>query len=413
VVAITGDVSAASLRVVATPPADAAANPDARSDRAPTGYQPSAVPRTNAVGAQVLLVQDILPWGSEANNSVLDANGIAYDVVNSSQLAGTNLSAYDDLIVAGDQSTPTYQKLAQRAAQIDSFVVNGGTLEFHAAGWGFAGGNPTGITLPGGMHIVNSYSSLNDVLLPGHPLVVGVPDPFTGNLASHAAFTSIPDGAELIVRDDHGIPNLVSYRHGLGRVVAAGQTLERGFSYGEAAGIILQNLIPFDARGGVSWLTAEPRVGTVAPGSSVLLTVTFNATSLLAGDYRAFVEVDSDDPDESAVKVPARLSVFGAATVSVAERVAKFELAPVTPTPARGGAFIEFELTRPGVARVMIFDVAGKLVRTLAQGPQEVGRHRIAWRGEDDRGAQRRAGVYLLRLDSEEGQRTRRIVFVP
>ena len=417
-VAVTGDVSGASLRVLVTPPADAGANGDTRSDRAPAGYQAPAsqarvAPRTNGVGAHVLLVQDVLPWGSEANNSVLEANGIPYDVVNSNQLAGLNLSAYDDLIVAGDQPTPTYQRLTQRAAQIDSFVVNGGTLEFHAAGWGFAGGNPTGVTLPGGMHIVNSYSSLNDVLLPGHPLVAGVPDPFTGNLASHAGFTSIPDGAELIVRDDHGIPNLVSYVHGLGRVVASGQTLERGFSYGEPAGRILQNLIPYDAHGGVSWLTAAPRTGTVAPGSSVLLTVTFDATGLLAGDYRAFVEVDSDDPDESAVKVPARLSVFGAATVSVEEHVAKFELAPVTPTPARGGAFVEFELTRPGVARVMIFDVAGKLVRTLAQGPQEAGRHRLAWRGEDDRGAQRRAGVYLLKLDSEEGQRTRRIVFVP
>jgi hypothetical protein len=35
------------------------------------------------------------------------------------------------------------------------------------------------------------------------------------------------------------------------------------------------------------------------------------------------------------------------------------------------------------------------------------------WKGEDERGVRRAAGVYLLRLDSSEGRRTRRLVWVP
>jgi hypothetical protein len=411
---VAGAIPANSVPIAAPPDAIRAGGDGfARSDHAPRDYHPASAPSAISAGAHVLLIQDVLPWGSEANNSILAANGIAFDVIASSQLVSTNLTDYREVIVAGDQPNSTYQTLVARAAQLDDFVVHGGVLEFHAAGWGFAGGNPTIVTLPGGMHIVSSYSTLNYVLQPGHPIVAGVPNPFSGTLASHAAFTSIPAGAELIVRDEHGNPNLVSYRHGIGRVIAAGQTLERGFSYGESAGIILRNLIPYVAHGGVDWLGVQPLEGTVAPGGSALLTVRFDAAGLAGGDYRAIIEIDSDDPDESVVQVPAVLSVVGASAVSVAARVAQFELAPVMPTPTHGMALVEFELTHAGNARVTIFDVAGKRVRALARGRHDAGRHRIVWHGEGDDGAQQGAGVYLVRLETGEGQRIRRMVWVP
>ena len=412
---ISGELSSPGATIAPTPDAiQAGSGAAGQSDHPPADYRPAAAVHSTMAGARVLLVQDSLPWGGEANNSILNANGIPFDIIGSNQLAATNLGNYRDLIVAGDQPSATYLTLAARAAQIDTFVTHGGTLEFHAAGWGFAGGNPTVVTLPGGMHIVNSYSGLNYVLLPGYPIMAGVPSPFTGSLASHAAFNNIPAGADLIVRDDLGLPNLVSYRHGFGRVVASGQTLERGFSYGEPAGLILRNLIPYDARGGVSWLSAQPLQGTVPAGGSAVLTLTFDATGLTGGDYRSSVEIDSDDPDQYVVYVPAHLSVLGASgLVSVGEHVAKFELAPVVPTPTRGAASIEFELTRPGNAQVTIYDVAGRKVRTLAAGPHEAGRHSLIWRGEDDHGASRGAGIYLLRLETGEGKRTRRLVWVP
>jgi subtilisin family serine protease len=384
-----------------------------RSDHAPPDYRPASARASTAGGALVLLIQDVLPWGSEANTFVLDLNGIAYDAIPSSQLASTNLAAYRVVIVAGDQPASTYLTLAARAAQLEQFVLQGGGLEFHAAGQGFAGGDPTVVTLPGGMHIVNSFSGVNHLLLPGHPIVAGVPNPFTGSLASHAAFTSIPAGALHIARDEHGHTNLVSYGHGLGRVVAAGQALERGFSLGESAGLVLRNLIPYVAHGGVDWLSVQPLEGTVSPGGSALLTVTFDATGLASGQHHAIIEVSSDDPDESAVQVPVVLSIVGASAVSVEAAGARFDLAPVRPTPARGTALIEFELTRPGDARAAIFDVAGRRIRMLAQGRHVAGRHRIVWSGEGDDGVRRGAGVYLLQLETEEGRRTRRMVWVP
>ena len=53
------------------------------------------------------------------------------------------------------------------------------------------------------------------------------------------------------------------------------------------------------------------------------------------------------------------------------------------------------------------------VVRTLADGPHEAGRHALLWEGQDERGVRRGAGVYLLRLESAEGRLTRRLVFIP
>ena len=68
----------------------------------------------------------------------------------------------------------------------------------------------------------------------------------------------------------------------------------------------------------------------------------------------------------------------------------------------------------PGVGSVTaIYDVAGRLVKTLTDGPRVVGRHTLLWEGQDERGVRRAAGIYLVRLDSAEGRRTRRLVWVP
>ena len=384
------------------------------SRRAPEGYQAANPPHAPAVGAHVLLIQDVLPFGSTSNQAVLSLNGIAYDQKTTSQIASTNLASYFAVIVASDQNTSSYQTLAARAAQIDAYVQQGGRLEFHAAGFGFNGGDATLVTLPGGMHIEVDTASVNRVLLPGHPIATGVPDPFTGNLASHVRFTSIPAGAQLILGDATGRPNLVSYNHGAGLVVASGQALENGYQYDEPSGRVLENMIPFVADV-PSWLRTAPNQASVPPGQHVDVQVIFDAATLLSGLYRGQLLIGSNDPVRPTVIVPATLTVLGASAVTGTEDDAPltFGLAAVAPTPSHGSARIAFTLSRPGTARAAIYDVAGRVVKTLADGPREAGRHSFLWEGLDERGARCAAGVYLLRLDSAEGRRTRRLVWVP
>src|SRR5205814_10041450 len=131
-------------------------------------------------------------------------------------------------------------------------------LEFHCAGWGWSGGDPSGVTLPGGTRINYYSASLNYALIPGHPLLNGVPSPFSGTGASHAFLTAIPGGATLVASDDVGRPDLAVYPHGAGQVVAGCQTFEYGYTYNQDAGRVLANMVPFTHDLQSNWLHVDP-----------------------------------------------------------------------------------------------------------------------------------------------------------
>ncbi|HTL99996.1 MAG TPA: choice-of-anchor B family protein [Candidatus Omnitrophota bacterium] len=64
------------------------------------------------------------------------------------------------------------------------------------------------------------------------------------------------------------------------------------------------------------------------------------------------------------------------------------------------GASLELSLDRPMKARVHLFDVRGRLVRTLHDGTLPAGEHRMLWNGLDDQGRRAAAGVYLVRASA-------------
>ncbi|MCA9758622.1 MAG: T9SS type A sorting domain-containing protein, partial [Candidatus Eisenbacteria bacterium] len=59
---------------------------------------------------------------------------------------------------------------------------------------------------------------------------------------------------------------------------------------------------------------------------------------------------------------------------------------------------------------VSIFDVAGRMVRTLATDTFEAGRHQVAWDQKDDRGNDALSGVYYVRMQSNEFTASRSVV---
>ena len=86
---------------------------------------------------------------------------------------------------------------------------------------------------------------------------------------------------------------------------------------------------------------------------------------------------------------------------------AGFGLAPVYPNPARGTATVAFELDRPQVAMVAVYDVLGREVAVLARGEQPAGRTTLAL---DAAGLP--AGLYVVRLAGEAATATQKVVVV-
>lgn len=208
-------------------------------------------PVNAAVPGKVLLIQDVLPWNSSANQTLLASNGIAYTLINSSAISATDFSSYSKIILASDQPQSFYDSCAANKSKFDTFVSNGGMLEWHMASYGWQNGNSGVVVLPAGVGTSGQdYQDNNYVDIPSNPLVAGVPNPFPGSSASHNILTNTSGvtGLAVITTTGNvpgGNPTLIQYPFGSGCVVASGQTFEYGYNGGEAAGTILQNLIPY------------------------------------------------------------------------------------------------------------------------------------------------------------------------
>jgi hypothetical protein len=71
------------------------------------------------------------------------------------------------------------------------------------------------------------------------------------------------------------------------------------------------------------------------------------------------------------------------------------------PNPFNPQTTIAFSLDRAGHARLDVFDVQGRLVRTLADGDRAAGPHTVTWRGVDAAGRAVPAGAYVYRLTTD------------
>ncbi len=93
--------------------------------------------------------------------------------------------------------------------------------------------------------------------------------------------------------------------------------------------------------------------------------------------------------------------------------VRRFALHPNHPNPFNPRTTITFELPSESPADLVIFDLSGRLVKTLINGRVlGSGEHEAVWDGRDDGGRQAAAGVYLFRLVAGSHRETRRMSLV-
>ncbi|MBK7189059.1 MAG: T9SS type A sorting domain-containing protein [bacterium] len=68
----------------------------------------------------------------------------------------------------------------------------------------------------------------------------------------------------------------------------------------------------------------------------------------------------------------------------------------IAPNPLSAQATIAFDLERPGTVEAAVYDLAGRLVRHLAQRSAAAGPQQLWWDGRNDAGRAMPAGVYLV-----------------
>lgn len=82
----------------------------------------------------------------------------------------------------------------------------------------------------------------------------------------------------------------------------------------------------------------------------------------------------------------------------------------VAPNPFNPMTHIAFDVPKTGRIRLQVFDLRGRLVRTLVDGVVEAGRHEAVWKGKDEGGRSASAGVYFARMSDGSQARTTKMV---
>lgn len=82
------------------------------------------------------------------------------------------------------------------------------------------------------------------------------------------------------------------------------------------------------------------------------------------------------------------------------------------PNPFNPSTTLCFSLQRAGPAELDVFDVRGRLVRSLFRGHAPAGQSSVVWDGTDSRGRQAASGVYFYRLRAEGVTRTRKMLLL-
>jgi hypothetical protein len=84
-----------------------------------------------------------------------------------------------------------------------------------------------------------------------------------------------------------------------------------------------------------------------------------------------------------------------------------------SPNPFHGSTRVAFEVgSDVGTARLAVYDLRGRLVRTLVSGTVGGGRHAATWDGRDGRGRAVPSGVYFVRLEVGGEARGRKLLLL-
>ena len=87
-------------------------------------------------------------------------------------------------------------------------------------------------------------------------------------------------------------------------------------------------------------------------------------------------------------------------------------LAQGYPNPARGGMSVQYSLPQAGQVRLVVYDAAGRAVRTLADGMAPAGNHTVRWDGRKSDGGICPAGIYFYELRAGSVRLARRIALI-
>jgi hypothetical protein len=161
----------------------------------------------------------------------------------------------------------------------------------------------------------------------------------------------------------------------------------------------------------IGWVSVAPVTGDVSVGSRANIEVTFDAAGLDAGDYYADIVISSNGGDTVIVPVALHVGATGIDDEELGSTPA-YVLKGASPNPFNPVTTVTYEAPADASVRLAIYNVAGRLVRTLVDGEVGTGHRTVVWDGRDDRGVEVDSGVYFCLMEADGFHDTAKMVLM-
>jgi len=84
----------------------------------------------------------------------------------------------------------------------------------------------------------------------------------------------------------------------------------------------------------------------------------------------------------------------------------------VSPNPTTGKTIFAYQLARATEVDLCVYDIQGRLIKSLVKGRQNGGSYCAVWYGFDNKGNDVAAGIYLCRFSTDYGTHIEKLVFL-
>ncbi|MBI4722192.1 MAG: T9SS type A sorting domain-containing protein [Candidatus Stahlbacteria bacterium] len=89
-----------------------------------------------------------------------------------------------------------------------------------------------------------------------------------------------------------------------------------------------------------------------------------------------------------------------------------FNLSYPSPNPVAHIATIRYAVPKVANVHILVYDVSGRVVKTLVSGEKKPAFYSINWNGESDNGNRVAQGVYFVRMVASDYTATKKLIFV-
>jgi len=162
----------------------------------------------------------------------------------------------------------------------------------------------------------------------------------------------------------------------------------------------------------ISWLSLDNSSDTIPEESFIEITITFDSSDLLIGNYYADMTIFSNDPLILELNVPLTLSVTGD-KIDDELLLMHTSLIGNFPNPFNSGTIISFSLNQKIENTILeIYNIKGQKVTTLINEKLSAGYHEIHWNGKDNEGNPVSSGIYFYKMKTGKYSKIRKMLLL-